>query len=142
MTLRSEKGMLFLNSLFDLAVLLVLLPLIVLFFSFALSFSEDLDAKQLEWLLFTEDLRSYLTQVDSVEAITSGSGIRIIQQGTEYDIESYANVLRKQKFREGHEIMLTGVKTCQFLLDGDRLTVQLEFSTGQREEAEYRVTHP
>jgi competence protein ComGF len=137
-----EKGFAFISSLMDLLVLLLLLPLIVLFFHFALSFSESLDPKQLEWQLFTEDLRTYLHGIDSIEVINNGGGIRIIQNGEEFDIESYPQLIRKQKFRQGHESMLTGVESCSFLVSGTKLTVQAKFSNGLAEEAEYVLTPP
>lgn len=137
-----EKGFAFLNSLIDLMVLMLLLPLIVLFFSFAITFSEALNPKRLEWQLFTEELRVYLHQIDSIEVINNGGGIRIIQKGEEYDIESYPQVIRKQKLRQGHELMLTGVESSSFRVDGTKLKIRVKFSGGLTEEAEYVITRP
>jgi competence protein ComGF len=137
-----EKGFLFLDSLMDLAVLMLLLPLIVLFFSFAMSFFHALNPKELEWRLFADELRVYLHGIDSIEEINNGGGIRIIQKSEEYDIESYPQLVRKQKFRQGHEVMLTGVENCLFQVEGTKLTVRAKFSNGLTEEAEYVLTRP
>lgn len=137
-----ENGFVFLNSLFDLLLLLTILPLIVLFFSFAISFSKELDSRQLEWQLFTADLQTYLEGVDSIELLDKGSGVRITQKGEVYDIEKYGNVIRKQKFYQGHEIMLTRLDTCFFQIEGTSLLVSVKFSNGTSEQAEYVFTHP
>lgn len=137
-----EKGFSFLTSLFDLLVLMTMLPLIVLFYGFAVSFTADLDPHQLEWQLFTSDLQGYLNNSDSLEIITEGSGVRIVQMGEEYDIEMYTDMIRKQKGRKGHEVMLTRIRSCSFSLEGDHLKIKTEFSTGTLEEAEYVFTRP
>lgn len=138
----NEKGFSFLTSLFDLLVLMTLLPLIVLFYGFAVSFTEDLDPHQLEWQLFTTDLQGYLNNSDSLEIINGGSGIRVVQLGEEFDIEMYTDLIRKQKARKGHEVMVTRIRSCSFSLEGDILTIRAEFSTGTLEEAEYVFTRP
>lgn len=137
-----EKGFTFLNALFDLLLLLTLLPLIVLFFTFASSFSEDLDKKHLEWLLFTEDLQSYLYQSDSIEIINNGGGVRIVQKGIEYDIEVYGKFIRKQKNDQGHEIMLTDLDSFRFRLEESSLDIQADFSSGVSVQGEYAITGP
>ncbi|MBT2571625.1 competence type IV pilus minor pilin ComGF [Planococcus sp. ISL-110] len=137
-----EKGFSFLTSIFDLLVLMTMLPLIVLFFGFAVGFTEDLDAHQAEWQLFAVDLQSYLNNSESLEIINGGSGIRVVQLGEEFDIELYTDMIRKQKERKGHEVMLTRVRLCSFSLDGNMLKVRTEFTTGSLEEAEYVFTQP
>ena len=137
-----ENGFSFITSIFDLLVLLTMLPLIVLFYSFAVSFTEDLDPHQTEWQLFAIDLQSYVNNSDSLEIIDGGSGIRVVQMGEEFDIELYTDMIRKQKARKGHEVMLTRVRLCHFSLTGNTLKVRTEFTTGSLEEAEYVFTQP
>ncbi len=135
-----ESGFSFLTSLFDLLVLLTMLPLIVLFYGFAMGFTEDLDPHQSECRLFAVDLQNYLNNGDSLEIINGGSGIRVIKMGEEYDIELYTDMIRKQKARKGHEVMLTRVRKCNFSLAGNTVKVRIEFTTGTVEEAEYVFT--
>lgn len=137
-----EGGFTLLNALLELMILLIFLPLIVLFFAFMIHFSAETDAQAAEWHLFAADFQSYLSNIDSVEIINNGGGVRIVRGTEEYDIEIYDRYLRKQKFGQGHEIMLTDVKTCRFTLDGPLLTVRAELSNGTVEEAEYAFTHP
>ncbi|HSI67363.1 MAG TPA: competence type IV pilus minor pilin ComGF [Planococcus sp. (in: firmicutes)] len=137
LNLKGQEGFTFLTSLFDLMVLLTLLPLIALFFGYVSAASMGMDAKHLEWQLFSVELPHYLNGVESIEVINNGGGVRMVQSGVEYDIELYAKLIRKQKFRQGHEIMLTGIETCRFSISGTRLTVEVEFSNGIRKVADY-----
>ncbi|MCJ1908821.1 competence type IV pilus minor pilin ComGF [Planococcus ruber] len=137
----NEDGFTFIGSLFELFILMAFLPLIVIFFSLMIHVDKQTDAGNAEWHLFSYELQSYLTKVDSIEVINSGSGIRIMQEEVEYDIELYGNMLRKQKFRQGHEVMATKLKSCSFRLNGTNLMVFAVFANGRTAEAEYVYTH-
>lgn len=137
-----EEGFVFLKSLLELSILMTFLPIVVLFFGFMAGFSKESDARHVEWQLFSVDLQSYLAGIDSIETINNGGGIRTIQQSVEYDIEWHEHSVRKQKFRQGHEIMLTHIKNCRFELVGSKLIVRAVFANGMAEEAEYVVTPP
>ncbi|AIY05300.1 hypothetical protein Plano_1335 [Planococcus sp. PAMC 21323] len=137
-----ENGFSFLTSIFDLMVLMTILPLIVLFFNFSINFKQDLDPHRAEWQLFVIDLQSYLHRSDSIEIINGGSGIRVVQRGEEFDIELYTDMMRKQKSRKGHEVMLTRVNQCSFSLEGNILNIRTSFFSGNVEEAEYVFTKP
>lgn len=137
-----ENGFSFLTSIFDLMVLMTILPLIVLFFNFSINFKQDLDPHRAEWQLFVIDLQSYLHRSDSIEIINGGSGIRVVQRGEEFDIELYTDMMRKQKSRKGHEVMLTRVNQCRFSLEGNILNIRTSFFSGNVEEAEYVFTKP
>lgn len=138
----NDKGFVFMHTLFDLLLMMIFLPLIVLFFGFMVSFSKETEAHLLEWQLFTTEFQSYLTAVDSLEIINSGGGIRVVQEGIEYDIELYANMVRKQKFSQGHEVMLTNIKNCRFEIRGNRILLHVQFLRGPDEEVEYVYTYP
>ena len=138
----NEKGFTFLTSLFEMMLLMMFLPLIVLFFIFMRGFFEEADPQAAEWYLFAGELQSYLSDAESLVVINNGAGVRIVQGGNEYDIESYDKFIRKQKFRQGHEVMLTGVKKASFSLRGHSLLLQAEFTNGIILEEEYVFTQP
>lgn len=140
--LADEKGFTFLTSIFELLLLMVFLPLIVLFFVFMMGFFKAADPQEAEWFLFAGELRSYLAGVDSIAVINNGAGVRIVQGGDEYDIESYDKFIRKQKFRQGHEVMLTGVRKAGFSVQGHSLLLRAEFIDGAILEEEYVFTQP
>lgn len=137
-----ESGYIYYNALLDLVLLASLMPLIVLFYLHAANYMEDLDSGKIEWRLFAADLQTYLTAVDSIQTINGGTGFRVTQQSNEYDIELSGNVIRKQKFKEGHEIMLTDVVSCTFQIDGRVLRITALRSSGIEERSEYAITSP
>lgn len=138
----NENGFTFLTSIFELLLLLIFLPLIVLFFVFMMGFFKAADPQHAEWFLFAGELRAYLAGVDSITVINNGAGVRIVQGGDEYDIESYDKFIRKQKFRQGHEVMLTGVKKAGFSVVGNNVLLRTEFIDGTILEEEYVFTQP
>lgn len=137
-----ESGFIYANALLDLVLVAAVLPLIILFYLYSSNFMEDLDASRLEWRLFTADLQSYLVGVETVQGINEGTGFRVRQNGVEYDIEVYGNLIRKQKFNQGHEIMMTGVSTCSFMVEGNVLKITALLQNGTEERSEYAITGP
>lgn len=138
--IRSQSGFTFLSNLMELVILLMLLPLITLFFLVAGSIFEAVDPKQLEWELFSADLRTYLDGITSIEVINGGAGIRTMQGEAEFDIELYDRLIRKQKFRQGHEIMLTGISRCRFEVRNGYLFLQASFTNGLEKDEQYAFT--
>lgn len=137
--LSEEKGFVYYNALLDLVLVALLMPLIVLFYLYTAEYTKDLDGGKLEWRLFTSELQSYLSDVEDSQIINGATGLRIVQHGNEYDIEVYGSVIRKQKFNQGHEIMMTGVIKCNFVIEGDRLKVIALLTNGSEEHAEYLI---
>lgn len=137
-----ERGFIYFNALLDLVLVAAIMPLIILFYLYTANYMEDLEAGKIEWRLFTADLQNYLTAVDSIQTIKEGTGFRVVQNGVEYDVEVYGSVIRKQKFDQGHEIMMTGIKNCRFVVEGDVLTITALFLNGSEERSEYAITGP
>lgn len=137
-----EKGFIYFNVLMDLVLVAAIMPLIILFYMYTAGFMEDLDAGKMEWLLFTAELQNYLTDVDSIQIINGGTGFRVVQEGIEYDVEVYSSLIRKQKFKQGHEIMATGISSCNFSIDGRMLKIVAIRSNGTEERSEYAITGP
>lgn len=140
--IRSSNGFTFLDSLLELLALSVMLPLVVLFYLFSSHFMLDLDSGATEFRLFTLELQQYLDGSEQIHIMRDGKGMRIVQGAIVYDIELYGSVVRKRKDQLGHEIMLTDVKNSMFRLEGKRLTIQLEFQSGAKEEVDYALALP
>lgn len=138
--IRSSKGFTFLDSLLELLALSIILPLAVLFYLFSSHFILDLDSSATEFRLFMLELQQYLDGSEQIYIMRDGKGMRIVREAIVYDIELYGTVVRKRKDRLGHEIMLTDVKNSFFQMEGKRLTIQLEFQSGAKEEADYELS--
>ena len=140
--IRSSKGFTFLDSLLELLALSIMLPLAAMFYLFSSQFLVDLDSSATEFRLFALELQQYLDGSEQIYIMRDGKGLRIVREGVVYDIELYGSVVRKRKDQLGHEIMLTDVKNSFFQLKGKRLTIQLEFQSGAKEEADYALSLP
>lgn len=140
--IRSSKGFTFLDSLLELLALSIMLPLAAMFYLFSSQFLVDLDSGATEFRLFTLELQQYLDGSEQIYIMRDGKGVRIVREGVVYDIELYGSVVRKRKDQLGHEIMLTDVKNSIFQLEGKRLTIQLEYQSGAKEEADYALSLP
>ncbi|WP_211654020.1 competence type IV pilus minor pilin ComGF [Planococcus alpniumensis] len=140
--IRSSKGFTFLDSLLELLALSIMLPLVAMFYLFSSQFLMDLDSGATEFRLFALELQQYLDGSEQIYIMRDGKGVRIVREGVVYDIELYGSVVRKRKDQLGHEIMLTDVKNSIFQLEGKRLTIQLEFQSGAKEEADYALSLP
>lgn len=137
-----QQGFVYYNVLLDLILMAVLMPLIILFYLYSTSYMEDMEAGRMEWRLFSTDVQSYLSSVDSIQIINGGTGFRVVQQSVEYDIELYGSYIRKQKFNQGHEIMMTGISNCSFTVEDDVLIIAALLLNGTEERSEYVITGP
>lgn len=140
--LRSEAGFIYFDALIDLVLTAAILPLIVLFYLYTTEYMKDLDAGEMEWRLFTAEMQSYLTDIDTIEIINDGTGFRVSRGADQYDIEAYSSLIRKQSFGLGHEIMVTGISKCHFSIEGKTLKISVIRSNGKEESSEYAITGP
>ncbi len=139
--IRSSAGFTLLDSLLAILALSIMLPLAAMFYGFSSHYLVDLDSSATEYRLFSLELQQYLDDSKQISIMRDGKGVRIVQGAIVYDIELYGTVVRKRKDQQGHEIMLTDVKGGEFQLAGERLTIQLEFHSGAKEEADYALLH-
>ncbi|WP_088006359.1 competence type IV pilus minor pilin ComGF [Indiicoccus explosivorum] len=137
--LGEERGMTYISALFGLLIFLAIAPLFALFFRSGSEFVEDVNPKHAEWELFTYELRSYLQNSGGVSVINNGRGIRMTDSKGDLSVELYSPVIRKQRAGQGHEIMLTGLKTVNFALSGNKITIAAEFTSGIQKEETYAV---
>lgn len=136
----TNKGYTLIDAIIQLAVLMLLSQLL-LFYSVWFKQVEKhfLLSETIEWEMFSLDMESYLSSVESIEEQQYPSGIRIVKEGEEYDIECASTLIRKQKFRLGNEPMLTGLKLCKLEVVQNQVTVRVEFENGRNEERTYAV---
>lgn len=137
-----ESGFTFTDSLLQLSVFALLLPLIVLFFNYAAIFLKETDPEHLEWEMYKLDLISYIEDAEIVSIINNGGGIQIIKGDSRISIERYGSLLRKQRDGLGHEVMLTDVENARFTATGGFLTVAVAFENGITKEDTYAIPAP
>lgn len=92
-----------------------------------------------EWALFIRELEKYLNNVEILTIQQDNTGIRLVQNGEEFDIELYQNLIRKQKNRLGHEQMLLHVKSISTKLEDQSLRFSVVFLNGIEKEHTFYV---
>lgn len=136
----TSKGYTLIDALFQLLVLM-LFSQIIFFYTLWMKDSERLflQREEEEWELFSLDVEQFLINVQHLEEQANQSGIRIIQNEVEYDIEFTGTQIRKQKNRLGHEPMLLHITKGEFQIIGNKLTITVEFDNGMTKERMYEV---
>lgn len=136
----TNKGYSLIDSILQLSVLLLFSQLI-LFYSVWFKQVEKhfLYSENVDWEMFSVDMESYVSSVSFMQEQINHSGIRYIKDGSEYDIECYPMLIRKQKNRLGHEPMLIGVKSCDMRVIENQVVIRVEFASGRKEERTYEV---
>lgn len=142
LNIRDARGFTFVDSLFDLLALSIVLPLAALFYLFIAHIMADLDSSATEFQLFSLELQEYFKGSSQVHVMREGKGLRVHRPDAVYDLELHGTVVRKRKGWLGHEIMLTEVRDCTFTFDGKVVGVKIEFLRGLKEESEYAVPFP
>jgi len=136
----TSNGYTLVDAIIQLAVLMLFSQL-MLFYSVWFNQVEKhfLLSEAIEWEMFSLDMESYLSSVEAIEEQQYPSGIRIVKDGEEYDIECSSSLIRKQKFQLGNEAMLTGLKLCKLEVVRNQVTVRVTFENGRNEERAYEV---
>ena len=96
-------------------------------------------SEEVEWEMFSLDMENYLSSVAELVQQKNSMGIRFTKEGSEYDIECYPSLIRKQINQIGHEPLLTGIKLCKLNAENNHIKIEVEFDSGRKEERTYEV---
>ncbi|MFC7364850.1 MULTISPECIES: competence type IV pilus minor pilin ComGF [Bhargavaea] len=129
----SEGGYTFIEALLQLLILSVFFILFAGFFRYSAVLVHDVgDPSSVEWELFRYELADYLKNVDGVQITERGSKLLVVSGGKRTEIGHYAknSMIRKRVNDEGHEPMLTGVRSVSFTESGNQLSIRVAFNDG------------
>ena len=119
----NEQGYTFLESIFQLIILIIFIHLFLLFFFWKGSIEQRYtDYSSTEWELFSADLQYLLSDVSEIRLVNAGRTIRLKNNRGLIDIEQNGTVIRKRVDTTGHVPMVTGVKAVAFTFDGITIT--------------------
>ncbi|KZE40127.1 hypothetical protein AV656_02300 [Bhargavaea cecembensis] len=128
-----ERGYTFIEALLHLAILSVFFILFAGFFRYTTGLIHHVgDPASVEWELFRYELAEYLKAVDGVQILEHGSRLHIISGNKVTEIGHYPDqsLIRKRVNGEGHEPMLTGVRSVTFTTEENELSIRAAFIDG------------
>lgn len=141
LSVANEKGYTLVEGIIQLSVLMLFSQVFAVTIGWSNRIEETItNPTDTEWALFVQNVETYLNDIDSLVIQKDQPGIRFLKNGEEYDIESYANLIRKQKKRLGHEPMLLHVNSMSVTVEGHSLHFFVTFLNGVEKEHTFYVT--
>ncbi|MBB4825710.1 competence protein ComGF [Sporosarcina luteola] len=120
--LKRESGYTLLESLFQLAITVTFLHLFVLFFFWKHSIERQFGSiTSTEWELFTAELQTALSEVESVELAMGGRALLFVNERGMHTISRSGTVIRKTVDSKGHVPLFTNSQSIHFSLEGNML---------------------
>lgn len=134
--IKLDGGFTFLESIFQLFVLLLVIPFVTMLYSWLYDLQVDIKHEDLEWEMFIFEMRKYIENSDLVFLTPSSVNLTSIGiNGSEVTkISRYGTYIRKQVDSKGHVPLLMGVKTVNFEQKGDFLSITVEQLDGDIKE--------
>lgn len=123
----NDRGYTFMESIFQLLVLIVFVHFLLLFFSWKGAIEEQYeDYSTREWELFAAELQQMLAEVSEIR-LPLRSSMQFKNERGSITIEQSGAVIRKRVGGEGHVPLLTNVRSVSFTFDGVEMTVAVTF---------------
>jgi competence protein ComGF len=140
LTIKTERGYTFIESLFQLIVFVTFAHLFVLFLLWKAPIEQQYtNLSDGAWELFALDLQASIVEVKEFNVLPGGRGIRFITDRGQIDIGQSNSVIRKMIDGQGHVPFLTDVYTVYFTLNGPVVSVTVTMQDGTRKEREFAI---
>lgn len=99
------------------------------------------DPSSIEWELFRYELADYLGEVEGVQILEGGSRLLIITGDKVTEIGHYpaTSLIRKRVNDQGHEPMLTRVRSVRFSVEEGVLSVSAVFMDGKERRSLHHI---
>ena len=141
MNMRDQSGYTLLEGILHLAVFMLFAQVLAGTMWWLTNTEANLtDTTETEWALFIQYVDTYLTEVDSIVVHENSRGVTIRKGETSYKVESYNNLIRKQKNWDGHEQMLLNVESLFVERQGNSLQMKVDFINEIKKEHVFYVT--
>ena len=142
---KKEGGFTFIEALFQLIVFTIFAQIIVLVFMWFNQFQTiDKMKDHINWELFVFDINNYLLNASEFSIYPSGVGFKVTADlydvEKEYIIGKSSSYIRKTVASSGgYELMLVGVETAHFSLNGGKMILRVTMENGIERERTFIV---
>lgn len=139
---KQEAGYTLLETIFQIMIFAMFTQLFLLFFYWKAPIERQYnDLAAIQWELFAADIQEELVNLQTIEVIRDGRGIRFKTNRGSIVIEENNDVIRKTVDRQGHVPFLTEVSSATFTLNGSILFVEAVMQDGTRKERDFTIGH-
>lgn len=137
---KKEAGYTLLETIFQVMIFAMFTQLFLLFFYWKAPIERQYtDRSAIQWELFAADFQEELVNIQSIEVIRSGRGIRFQTTRGRIVIEENKDVIRKTIDGQGHVPFLTEVSSVTFTLNDSILIVDAVMQNGTRKERDFTI---
>lgn len=142
--IKSNKGFTFIESLFQLIVLLLISQFIGFIYMWFHQIESSLNSQEATWEMFIFELQQYISESSEITFPywNSNSIVQLKNRaGDITQISRYGDMIRKQVDDTGHVPLLIGVKNVTFEKNEHTLTISVQFTDGKTKERSFFVGH-
>lgn len=140
--MKKESGYTLLETIFQVMIFAMFTQLFLLFFYWKAPIERQYnDLSAIQWELFAADFQEELVNLQEIEVIRNGDGVRFLTERGSIVIEVNNYVIRKTVDRQGHIPFLTEVSSATFTLSGSTLIVKAVMQNGMQKERDFIIGH-
>lgn len=141
-TLNNSHGYTLMEALFQIVVFVLFSHLLILIYLWISQMNSSLlNNEDVAWELFVQDVQKYLLNIEEITVSKRMDEIEIIQSNStdRRQLDHYGDIIRLQTNNKGYIAMIIGIKKAQFELNGNFLTIEVEFQNGLIKERTFFV---
>lgn len=140
--MKKESGYTLLETIFQVMIFAMFTQLFLLFFYWKAPIERQYnDLSAIQWELFAADFQEELVNLQEIEVIRNGDGVRFLTERGSIVIEVNNYVIRKTVDRQGHIPFLTEVSSATFTISGSTLIVKAVMQNGMQKERDFIIGH-
>lgn len=140
--MKKESGYTLLETIFQVMIFAMFTQLVLLFFYWKAPIERQYnDLSAIQWELFAADFQEELVNLQEIEVIRNGDGVRFLTERGSIVIEVNNYVIRKTVDRQGHIPFLTEVSSATFTISGSTLIVKAVMQNGMQKERDFIIGH-
>ncbi|MEK9198660.1 competence type IV pilus minor pilin ComGF [Ureibacillus sp. FSL E2-3493] len=140
--LLNNKGFTLLEALFQFVVFILLAAILMMVVSWLNQMNQSLlTDDDVTWELFVQDVQQLFSNVDEITVKEKSEQIEIayVDSVDRKQIDRYGDVIRLKTNDKGYVPLLIGIQKVQFRLQGDFLTIYVEFQDSVVKERTFFV---
>lgn len=134
----NEKGYTLPEALLQLVVFALVCHFFILMIHWATTMKTVTMTDEQKWELFVFEMNMNVTNATSLTIRRNKRRMTVQASNTIHHFDCYRNMIREQ-VNGGHVPLLIGISKCQFQIEGNELTIAVEFPSGLKKERTYYV---